>query len=564
MSAIRVSGSNRFAAEAADRGGPAAAVEEMLKLLGKASRAHQLYLHNNPTYLRALDLLRGSFDAVWEQVPELTLTVGEHELLWEERPVYQEHDRGGASMPWLLFKDGVRELRLLPGFENQEVERLLDVLRLLSRASASEDDAITLLWERDFAFLRYRFVEPLGDEEGPSFTFGPTPGRLALVDGAPPPDTPSLPSTVRMADFDGTPYFLAERELAYLRDALEREYAHDLHADVAAMLLDTFESQPSPRARAQVCAAVEELLLHALGTGSYRAVARLLREVATSLQRTTNVEPGHRQRLEALAAQFSTDEGLGRLVEALDVVEALPPDDELEALFGQLPREALGPVLRLADGVQTVRLRNALRAAAERLVLAHSGELVRLIGSPDPVVAREAVRRAGALKVAPAVPALGTLLTQGGGELRALAAQALSEIGSTGALQLLAGALGDAEREVRLVALRAVGRGYRAASALVEALVRDRRTRDADRAEQLLIFETYGALCGDDGIPLLDGLLNGRSLIGRRQDPALRACAAVALGRVGTEAARAALARAAEEKDVVVRSAVQRALRGAA
>lgn len=560
MSSVRVSGATRFADEA-DRAGPATAVEEMLKLLGKASRAHQLYLHNNPTYLRALELLRGSFVALWAQLPELVLTVGEHELQWEERTVYQEQERGAASLPWLLFKDGVRELRLQPGFEEQEVERLLEVLRLLSRAAASEDDAITLLWERDFAYLRYRFVEPLGDEDTGAYVFGATPGRLATHDGAPPEPPPTAATVVRLADFDGTPYFLAERELAYLRDALQQEYAHDLYADAVAMLLDTFESQPSPRARTQVCAAIEELLLHALASGSYRAVARLLREVNVTLQRAGTVEGEHRQRLETLTAQLSTDEGLGRLVEALDVVEALPPDEELEALFGQLPGSALGPVLRCIEGAQTVRLRAALRAAADRLVLAHSGELVRLIGSADAVVAREAVRRAGATKLTAAVPPLGALLTRGRGELRVEAAQALGEIGSTGALQILAGVLGDEERGVRMAALRAVGRGYRAASVQVEALVRDRRLRDAELGEQMLVFETYGALCGDAGVPLLDGLLNGRSLLGRRQDAALRACAAVALGRIGTSAAQAALVRAGDEKDVVVRSAVQRALR---
>ncbi|HEX6058987.1 MAG TPA: hypothetical protein VFZ11_08220, partial [Gemmatimonadaceae bacterium] len=41
-----------------------ALVEEMLKLLVKAVRAHQLYLHNNPIYLRALDLVKQAFQAI--------------------------------------------------------------------------------------------------------------------------------------------------------------------------------------------------------------------------------------------------------------------------------------------------------------------------------------------------------------------------------------------------------------------------------------------------------------------------------------------------------------------
>jgi HEAT repeat protein len=57
-------------------------------------------------------------------------------------------------------------------------------------------------------------------------------------------------------------------------------------------------------------------------------------------------------------------------------------------------------------------------------------------------------------------------------------------------------------------------------------------------------------------------MLNGKSLFGRREDAELRACAAVALGRIGTAEAQAVLRQAANEKDVVVRNAVSRALRG--
>jgi HEAT repeat protein len=116
---------------------------------------------------------------------------------------------------------------------------------------------------------------------------------------------------------------------------------------------------------------------------------------------------------------------------------------------------------------------------------------------------------------------------------------------------------------VRLVVLRAIAaQSYRAALPRLDALIRERRLRERDLTEQMAAFEAFGSLCGDEQVGVLDQLLNGRSLIGRRQDPSLRACAAVALGRVKSERARAALARAADEKDVVVRAAVQRAVRG--
>jgi HEAT repeat protein len=105
-------------------------------------------------------------------------------------------------------------------------------------------------------------------------------------------------------------------------------------------------------------------------------------------------------------------------------------------------------------------------------------------------------------------------------------------------------------------------RAYRAALPRLDAAVKGRAVRDADLSEKMAVFEAYGALCGDTGVATLDAMLNGKSLFGRRDDPELRACAAMSLGRIGTPAAQESLQRAANEKDVVVRNAVSRALRG--
>ncbi|MBK9978789.1 MAG: HEAT repeat domain-containing protein [Gemmatimonadetes bacterium] len=78
----------------------------------------------------------------------------------------------------------------------------------------------------------------------------------------------------------------------------------------------------------------------------------------------------------------------------------------------------------------------------------------------------------------------------------------------------------------------------------------------------MALFEAFGAMCGEGGVTLLDGLLNTKSFFGRREDPELRACAAMALGRVATPNAIAVLRRAASDKEILVRNAVNRALRG--
>ena len=50
--------------------------------------------------------------------------------------------------------------------------------------------------------------------------------------------------------------------------------------------------------------------------------------------------------------------------------------------------------------------------------------------------------------------------------------------------------------------------------------------------------------------------------IGRREDPEIRACAAMALGRIKTPSAQQSLQKAMAEKEAIVRNAVNRALKG--
>ena len=92
-------------------------------------------------------------------------------------------------------------------------------------------------------------------------------------------------------------------------------------------------------------------------------------------------------------------------------------------------------------------------------------------------------------------------------------------------------------------------------------MIESREIRQADLSEQIAIFENYGRLQDPEGVDVLDGLLNDRGFLGKKETGEIRACAALALGKMTLPEARAALERAADEQDPVVRSAVNRALR---
>ena len=540
-------------------------VEEMLKFLVKAARAHQLYLHNNPSYLRALDLARAAFAPIWAVTDELVFEVTETELRWHGDAVLEESEKATDNIPWMMYKDGIRELRLLKEFERHELVPLLDILQRSRNVSPEEDDLLTMLWEQEFTYLRYRYIDLSTEQATPidkaGFRGGEA-GAQALQESAPPIDS-TVSAVVNLEDFDATLYFLEESEVEYLREEVRKEYAIDMRRNVVAMLLDTYEVQGDRGVREEIAALLDTLMLHILSSGEFKTAAFLLRETSQSAERAPGITPEQKEQLLRIRNRLSEPEVLAQILQSLDEASQLPDQEDLNELFDQLNVTALATVFSWMTKAQTPRLRVLLENSAARLAMANTAELVRLIGSTDRDVAREAVRRAGAVKATAAVAALAKLTTDPDVQMRLTAVQALGEIASPGAMQFLERTIEDAHRDVRVATTRAIAaRAHRPALAKIEAAIKGKVTRDADLTEKMALFEAYGTLCGDAGISLLDGMLNARGLFGKKEDPDLRACAAMALGRIGSEAAVATLRRAANEKEILVRNAVNRALRG--
>jgi HEAT repeat protein len=549
----------------------AAPVEELLRLVVKAARAQQLYLPNNPIYQGAINALRAGFAAVWSETDELVLVITESEIRWYDA-VVSEGPAGAAkssdNLAWLFYKDGVRELKIVKGFAEQEIVKFLEIIQRARKGSADEDDLVTMLWEADFIDLTYKYVDLLAEGGGSSDVADGADSQPADANAVQAGTREAVEESraggiVNMADFDATLYFLDEREIEYLQDEIKREYAQDLRTNVVSVLMDIFEAQSDAEIRSEVIGNIHSLMVYLLTAGHFRGVAYVLREAQLATQRAANVSADHHEKLGSLPERLSASDALSQLLQALDAAPALPPQNELVELFDQLRPVALGTVFLWLGKTQNDRLRPLLETAAGRLAAANTSELVRLIQSADQSVSSEAIRRAGALKAQAAVLALGKVLAEPDVQRRLMAVQAITEIGSAGALQALERAIEDSDRDVRITAVRALtAKQYRPVLGRLEGVVKGKAVRDADLTEKMAFFEGYGSLCGDGGVPHLDTILNGKGFLGRREEPEMRACAAIALGRINSAKAIECLRKASMEKDIVVRNAVNKALRG--
>ena len=546
---------------------PIVYVTDLLKAFVKAVRATQMYLPNNPMHARALDAVKEAFTAVWQHTDELILQVVETHLDWEGRVVLDEHERTSDNVAWLLYKDGIRELTMLKGFEQEELALLFNLLQRVRKATDDDDDLLTLMWEREFVSLQYRYVD-LTQEGGPGVESMERAEQKEKI-LSPAQAEAGLESTessiAKLDDFDSTLYFLDDHEVEYLQQEIKREFSTDLRPAVIASLLDTFENQKDPTVREEICGLLDYFLLILLSSAQYRNAAYLLREAGVTASRAADVLEPQKQRLMQLNELMSDPKPLGQLLQALEDSPLRAPQHELDELFGILQPRALETILSWIGKSSNPQLKMLLEVAAGRLAASNSAELIRLIGSDDEAVVLEAIRRAAALKSPAAVPALGKMLTVGEQEMRVAAVTALNDIGSPGAMQMLERAIVDEDRDVRVTAVRALGaRNARAALPRIEAAIKGKDLRETNLSEKMAFFEAYGLLCGEAGVVMLDGILNAKGFMGKKDDSEFRACAAMALGKINSPKAGESLNRAAGEKDVIVRNAVSRAIRGSA
>jgi hypothetical protein len=546
---------------------PASQVSELIQAMVKALRAFQMYLPNNPIYQRAIQNVRNALGPIWAATDELVLHVGETDLRWEDQAVYHQINKS-ESVAWSLFKDGMRELTLYKGAEAEELPRLLATINTARFLAADAgDDLLTLLWALEFEHIKYRFVdffsEGGGELPGPS---GPAGGSASAADrkAQVAEEVPERPKgVIELDDVDSTLYFLDEGEISYLAQELTEEYKRDVRGSALNVLFDLMETQAEGGVRDEVLGVLDQLFPNLLTSHDFRSAAAVLRESKLLKERAANLRLEQIQRLDGFVARLSEPAIVGQVLQSLDEASGLGLDQDAAALLHELRSSALEPLVGWLPNLSSAPLRKMLEDVVDKLAGSNIAEVQRLLRQPDSPALLGVVALCGRLQLHHAVPGFTDVIAHADPAVRLAAVQTLSQLGTPGALTLLDRAIDDPDRSVRLAAVRGVGtRGYKGALRRIEAVVLSKSSRSMDLTEKMAFFEAYGAIAGTAGLKALSAILLQRGLLKMKEPPETRACAAMALGRIKTPEARDLLQRATEDKELVVRNAVNRALRG--
>lgn len=553
---------------------PVEDVRQLFVTLAKAFRAYQLYDDNNPVRRRFLEGLRTELQRLWTEMDRIVVTVDEDHFYLDGREVYRSESRAD-SLAFLFFKDGVREITFLPGVEGDELERFLGVLQRARKLVPEGDDLLTVLWEEDLRFFEYQYVDLMAEgvtlpEPGAGNSSAELQAVLEAEDEADEADEAESgeadeappPQTVKQDDFNPTLYALDPREMETLRSEVRKELARDTRSDVLSALFDRLEEHHDRSRQTEILRILSTLLPNFLSRGAIVPATRVLEELRTLERRDGVLDERGLTEVGAMLDAVSARDTLDELIKALydGTIKATPT--QLAGFLTYLRGAALPALLHASETVEHKELRSVLRAAVQGIARKNRAAVLTLLEEDDPVVAAGTARLVGDMQITEAGPALAGLLAHDAASVRLAAVEAAISLKASTVAGALEHTLDDPDRDVRVAAAKALGTlKYRPAARALGGIAKGKDIRGADIGEKVAVFEAYGAVAGDEGVRLLDGLLNGKSLFGKREPTEVRAAAALGLGRIGTADAKESLRKALDDDDAVVRSNANRAFR---
>ena len=137
-------------------------VKLLFRYFETAFSSMKLYPPGNPSIKKSVSFFSEELREFLEEFGELRIGVGEFNFSYKGEIAFQDEEKM-RSLPFFLFKDGMRELTFYKGLESKEVQIFLDTLKEAIDLPPEESDTVGRLWEKDFVNIRYYALDEFLD-----------------------------------------------------------------------------------------------------------------------------------------------------------------------------------------------------------------------------------------------------------------------------------------------------------------------------------------------------------------------------------------------------------------
>ncbi len=539
----------------------------------KTFKAIRFYPPDNPTIKGFRDQLLKKFQHFLTKYSSFILRIDEFSLSFKNRVLYENRDPK-SSLAFLLYKDGLRELRFVKGLEEWEVQGLMDVLRGSEKLNEMEDDLVTLLWERDFVHISYlatdEFLEdnPIlipenVDQFRSKLVFKPLAYNVQvdLLEEEEPDLDKILAQTVSETPIkDKSIYFLTSEEMERMRSEVEHEVDPTFVFSAADILFEILgvEKEQEPY---QIAANLLLKILDGLLTlGEFQRASDLLKRLYIMVK-TYELKDWQAETIHQLIESAGDEVRIERIGRILENETGIRTEDINEYLI-HLQQNSIKPLIKLLGELKNSKTRRVICDALSEIGKNAVELFIPFMDDRRWYLVRNITYILGRIGKEKALPHIQKALNHEELRVRREAIQALGLIGGPKAVSLLIKALVDKDARIRAMSAINLGRiGKNIGLAALLEVVQSKDFQKKEPTEMKAFLDAIGMVGSNEALPVLQQMLERKALFGIGKKDETRPGVANTLAMIGTPEARAILEKGSASKDESIRNACQQALR---
>jgi HEAT repeat protein len=539
----------------------------------KTFKTIRFYPPDNPTVKGFRDQLFKKFQYFLNKYPSFILQVGEFVLSFKDRVLYENRDPK-SSLAFLLYKDGLRELRFVKGLEEWEVQGLMDVIRGSENINEMEDDLVTLLWERDFLHISYlatdEFLEDTPilipenvDQFRSKLIFKPIAYNVQvdLLEEEEPDLEKILSQTVGgEAIRDRNVYFLTSEEVDRLRSEVENEIDPTFVFNAADILFEVLGLEKEQEPYQDAVNLLLKILDGILTLGEFQRASDLLKRLYIIIK-TYELKDWQAEAIHKLIESGGDEVRIERIGKILEKEAGIQLGDVNEYLI-LLQQSSIKPLIKLLGELKNSKTRRVICDALSEIGKNAVELFTPFIDDRRWYLVRNITYILGRIGKEKALPHIQKAFNHDELRVRREAIQALGLIGGPKAISLLIKALIDKDGRIRAMSAINLGRiGKNIGLAALLEVVQSKDFQKKEPSEMKAFLDAIGMVGSNEALSVLQQMLERKSLFGMGKKDETRPGVANALAMIGTPEARAILEKGRNSKEESIRNACQQALR---
>lgn len=514
-------------------------------------KAYRLYEASHPILSKFIARLKGDFDHYFDEFDSFSLQLGEYQLFHLGKVVYESKDVR-ESLAFLFFKDGIREMRFYKGLELKEMIGFLDVVRKSDQVNRTEDDLVTLLWEKDFSHIDFMTVDEY--LEGSGVLVPATEEDLAKKmeyrgNWDEVWSTKNEPDEAR-----NTASLAAEGLKQVLPRSPDQSIAQacQLSPDEQEELNRRVQQEQQQGYLYVLIDNLIEILLH-LGeeVDAYENMIAFFQRAVESLldqgnvKRVVSILNHLNETIESIVLKDKQIFAIRRILEASSspqavarLGKALKDDGEEDAGAVQqylqlLTKQAIDPLCALLENLESTKWRKTVCDRLAELTQSDVQPLARYLSAPNPFLVSHVLYILGKVGHPSTLKYLGPLVTHNDVKVREETLKLASKFEEKGK-DLLQKFLKDDHSEIRGKASLALAKAAKAQALkpLAEVILSEEFFKRSYE-EKTSFFKALGETKSEEAIPILKGIAKKRKWLQKAKWDEMRQCASMTLKMMG-------------------------------